>query len=430
MFSDGSLASSSNSTGVSSSVRDSVSISHDNILDRKGLKVRIADIPPTIHKADETFNVEPNHLQKQEETTLGNHAALSQISLSSATNSKSTFTEGKFRLPPRDVTLDVIIPQQNRLQQIQLSTEKNRRRDIAFKELQLLRSLDQMKSTPPPASVSSCNVLQSTRIHKESMTELNIVTSVISRKPGEFYEKPPRSRGRLPPMNRTDILEESESDNDGPDESTNSASSSQLEQLEKKHDAAIKEKMEDLLQEDVERWLSRHGKKLTANNTNHQKRLLRKWFQELDFDGSGEVNVDELQDPLLSTGILKTREQVIRVVSNSDKNGTMGIDFQEFVAALNDNKIADSAKLAKLQEMSCNTVFSMDTLITAERRKQLFRSIVRGCDKRQKEVDTVMRRLDKPVAKMSKRELFQMSADIEALDDKQQKSIRLHAQYV
>jgi hypothetical protein len=64
----------------------------------------------------------------------------------------------------------------------------------------------------------------------------------------------------------------------------------------------------------------------------------------LDFDGSGEVNVDELQDPLLSTGILKTRhvafchmistitsqcnaihrEQVIRVVSNSDKNGTMG----------------------------------------------------------------------------------------------------------
>jgi len=124
------------------------------------------------------------------------------------------------------------------------------------------------------------------------------------------------------------------------------------------------------------------------------------------------------------------REQVIRVVSNSDKNGTMGIDFQEFVAALNDNKIADSAKLAKLQEMSCNTVFSMDTLITAERRKQLFRSIVRGCDKRQKEVDTVMRRLDKPVAKMSKRELFQMSADIEALDDKQQKSIRLHAQYV
>lgn len=55
---------------------------------------------------------------------------------------------------------------------------------------------------------------------------------------------------------------------------------------------------------------------------------------------------------------------------------------------------------------------------------------MRGCDKRQKEVDTVMRRLDKPVAKMSKRELFQMSADIEALDDKQQKSIRLHAQYV
>jgi hypothetical protein len=53
---------------------------------------------------------------------------------------------------------------------------------------------------------------------------------------------------------------------------------------------------------------------------------------------------------------------------------------------------------------------------------------VHGCDKRQREVDAVMRKLDKPISKMSKKELFQMSSDIEALDDKQQKSIRLHAQ--
>jgi len=244
---DKSLASSSYSSGENS-LRDSRSFSHDNILDRKGLKVRIADIDIPSPKVEETFTnaVLQNNLHSQEKNILDNHVALSQLSLSSATNSKSTFTEGKFRLPPRDVTLDTIIPQQNRLKQIQLSTEKIRKRDNACKELNLLRSLDQMKSAPPPASVSSCNVLQSTRIHKESMTELNIVTSAISRQPGEYFEKPPRSRGLLPPMIRTqttDILEESESDNDGADESTNSASSSQMEKLEKKHAAAIKEKV-------------------------------------------------------------------------------------------------------------------------------------------------------------------------------------------
>ena len=92
-------------------------------------------------------------------------------------------------------------------------------------------------------------------------------------------------------------------------------------------------------------------------------KLKKKQFSynsELDIDGSGEVNVDELQDPLLSTGILKTRyctylylrkivksfaffalrrEQVIRVVSNSDTSGTMGQFRRIFV---NSKPVIDS----------------------------------------------------------------------------------------
>ena len=37
---------------------------------------------------------------------------------------------------------------------------------------------------------------------------------------------------------------------------------------------------------------------------------------------------------MLSLGILKTREQVIRLLSNIDKNQTNGIDFHEFLQAL------------------------------------------------------------------------------------------------
>jgi hypothetical protein len=81
--------------------------------------------------------------------------------------------------------------------------------------------------------------------------------------------------------------------------------------------------MADLKQEEIENWCRKHGKKYAQRYTNKDKRMLRHWFKELDTDGSGEVNVEELQDPLLSAGILKTRGQVVRVLSNVDKNGTM-----------------------------------------------------------------------------------------------------------
>jgi hypothetical protein len=46
---------------------------------------------------------------------------------------------------------------------------------------------------------------------------------------------------------------------------------------------------------------------------------------------------------------MKTREQVIRVLTNVDKNKTMGIDFEEFLLALHGNKLADPKKLKHLQ---------------------------------------------------------------------------------
>lgn len=48
--------------------------------------------------------------------------------------------------------------------------------------------------------------------------------------------------------------------------------------------------------------------------------MLRRWFNELDKSGSGQVAAAELEDVMLSAGLFKTREQVLRVLSNMDKN--------------------------------------------------------------------------------------------------------------
>lgn len=191
---------------------------------------------------------------------------------------------------------------------------------------------------------------------------------------------------------------------------------------------SVEEKLEDLRQDENEKWCGKHGKKMNEKYTNREKRLLRKWFQAMDYDGSGEVNVEELQDPMLSSGILKTREQVVRVLANVDKNHTMGIDFEEFLLALHSNKLADQKKLKKLQRMSADPYFDTDTLITAERRNKLIKSILKRCENRQNEIDKLYKKYDK--AKLTKKDREAFDYELEKLEEEQTRSVYLHMKYI
>jgi hypothetical protein len=111
-----------------------------------------------------------------------------------------------------------------------------------------------------------------------------------------------------------------------------------------------------------------------------------------------------------------------------DKNGTGGIDFEEFLVALSANKLADKHKLKKLQEMSAHPHFSVDTLITEERRRKLFKSILKQSQNRQMEIDALYRKYDKP--KLTKKERENWVRELELLEEKQARSISLHLKYI
>lgn len=58
--------------------------------------------------------------------------------------------------------------------------------------------------------------------------------------------------------------------------------------------------------------------------TRAELRQLRVWFQYMDSDGSGQIDVSELEDPMLSTGVIRNHrelEAVLRVV-DTDGDGT------------------------------------------------------------------------------------------------------------
>ena len=179
----------------------------------------------------------------------------------------------------------------------------------------------------------------------------------------------------------------------------------------------VEEKLEDLRQEGYETWWRRRGREIAARFSNKDKRMLRKWFQELDYDGSGEVSVVELQDPMLSAGIFKTREQIFRVMLNADKNDTMGLDFEEFLNALynSKNKLIDTNKLKKLQAMGNDpNGIEMETLITEERRKKIINSILNQMEKREKEFHSTHDKYIRSGRKLEKEKKRQKEEDARA----------------
>jgi len=81
-----------------------------------------------------------------------------------------------------------------------------------------------------------------------------------------------------------------------------------------------------------------------------------------------------------------------------------------------------------LQEMSAHPFFSVDTLITCERRKKLLKSIVKQSQLRQAEIDRLYKKYDKP--KLSRKERDLWVHELDELEEKQSRSIFLHLKYL
>jgi len=170
----------------------------------------------------------------------------------------------------------------------------------------------------------------------------------------------------------------------------------------------INDTQRQLREESQENWLLRRKRGITGGFTCQQKRKLRKWFDSLDDDGSGEISAEELRDPLISFGLAKTEEDVIRIITDTDTDGSGEIGFAEFLQALRgQNRVRGPPKaqntlkplpltkrqkrgkerkqkkkkkdhaMARLQEAQDSAVLGMDSLLAMERRRIVFDKITR-----------------------------------------------------
>ncbi|KAG6592585.1 Ca2+-binding protein/EF-hand superfamily protein [Phytophthora cinnamomi] len=143
---------------------------------------------------------------------------------------------------------------------------------------------------------------------------------------------------------------------------------------------------EQLLHFDQNAWLAKHAKQPRFRFSGEQKRMLRQWFDALDSDGSGKISVEELEDPMLSIGIVTDTREIEQIVSKLDKDANGQIDFQEFVDFLTPharhNKGASPQKhevmfhqLTKKMEHQSSGFLEVNTQLSMERRRFILDSI-------------------------------------------------------
>mmetsp|Transcript_62776 Transcript_62776/g.72050 ORF Transcript_62776/g.72050 Transcript_62776/m.72050 type:complete len:299 (+) Transcript_62776:66-962(+) len=166
----------------------------------------------------------------------------------------------------------------------------------------------------------------------------------------------------------------------------------ELKSKEKSREAYKQSKQ--LLLENRERmWLQKTGKSHFIDFDNHQRSQLKKYFLALDNDGSGNIGVEELEEPLISLGLAESKEEVEAIVSSVDEDGSNEIEFNEFLGIIKNKPGSEKSPIYELfQGMITGSLEGVDrelpfrmVYVTYRRQKMLDALLCSEKDKREKD---------------------------------------------
>lgn len=129
--------------------------------------------------------------------------------------------------------------------------------------------------------------------------------------------------------------------------------------------------------------------------TEAQLMKYRKWFDAMDTDKSGTVNIEELSTVLLSSGVLKYKYEVENMYRLADIDKSGEISFEEFVSGIGSTIASGKLQLHKLDELVDETnVLSAETMLSQARREILMEHIIHNSSQRAAEIERASIRID------------------------------------
>jgi len=136
------------------------------------------------------------------------------------------------------------------------------------------------------------------------------------------------------------------------------------------------------------RWLVARGATTGSDFSPAERSELRRWFDALDTDGGGDIDLAELAAPLLSTGIASSIPEVRAIIEKNQIEEGGGIDFESFQRLLKRGVHGGGASsssdhgLAALQQLrthveaaQSNLGINLDSRINQTRRAILMKEL-------------------------------------------------------
>ena len=111
--------------------------------------------------------------------------------------------------------------------------------------------------------------------------------------------------------------------------------------LNTSYDKTIRRHTLELRDADLEHWLRATNRFPKDRCCIKQRRILRKLFDCIDADGSGEIDIDELANALLSSGIAKNLSEVKAIVNSVEESE---IGFKTFLSLMQPKKKRNNFK--------------------------------------------------------------------------------------
>lgn len=84
--------------------------------------------------------------------------------------------------------------------------------------------------------------------------------------------------------------------------------------------------------------MTKKGKKYLIDFDNEERREMKQYFNSLDKKKCGSIGIDELEELLLSVGLLETREEIKALIDSVDEDKSGKIEFGEFLSMIQNDE--------------------------------------------------------------------------------------------
>lgn len=125
------------------------------------------------------------------------------------------------------------------------------------------------------------------------------------------------------------------------------------------------------------RWLNgRSARGMVGKQELEFEGVLREYFDFLDPEGTGAISVEELEEPLLSLGVVNSHSDVCALISLVDKGGTGVIEFKDFVRIVKSGeRVRDMLQAMAQGDVGCRDL-NFDICVAQHRRQQMMSALV------------------------------------------------------